>query len=317
MFYQWKKLFNPEIFQGKYKKRNYFEGWYYKLFDSTFMHPLIIIPGISMNQSDSHSFIQIIYQGTEVDYIRYDLTDFRYSEKEFALWIGDNYFTKNQINLHILSNKISIQGKLSFYNRIGFPKTLYHPGIMGPFSYLPIMECYHGIVNIHHQISGKLMIAGESINYDKGYGYIEKDWGTSFPKRWIWFQSSHFPKGKVTVQFSVAEIPFLGTSFEGFLSIFRYKNNIILFATYTGARIRYFYKSDTYLWITIQDLRFCLEIGVVAADGIELKAPIKGIMKRTILETTFATIRVRLSTRQGKLLYEGNGKNTGLEIVGY
>ena len=69
MFYQWKKLFNPEIFQGKYKKRNYFEGWYYKLFDSTFMHPLIIIPGISMNQSDSHSFIQIIYQGTEVDYI--------------------------------------------------------------------------------------------------------------------------------------------------------------------------------------------------------------------------------------------------------
>ena len=27
------KLFNPEIFQGKFKRKSYFEGWYYKIVD--------------------------------------------------------------------------------------------------------------------------------------------------------------------------------------------------------------------------------------------------------------------------------------------
>ncbi len=41
------KLLNPEIFQGQYKKKNYFEGWYYKLIDSSQNNVWAIIPGIS------------------------------------------------------------------------------------------------------------------------------------------------------------------------------------------------------------------------------------------------------------------------------
>ena len=55
------------------------------------------------------------------------------------------------------------------------------PGVMGPFSFVPFMECYHGVVNIDHKISGSLMINNEEIDFTDGYGYIEKDWGKSFP----------------------------------------------------------------------------------------------------------------------------------------
>ncbi|NLP34140.1 MAG: hypothetical protein GX359_02975 [Clostridiales bacterium] len=314
MTYLIKKVFYPEIFQGKYKKKNYFEGWYFKIIDSTTEHALVIIPGISINQEDSHAFVQIMYRGEQVDYIRYKISDFWYSENRFEIMVGDNYFSRYQISLDLQGRKISIKGKLRFSNPITFPKTWYHPGIMGPFSYLPFMECYHGVVNIHHDIYGVLDINGKILDFQGGFGYIEKDWGRSFPKNWIWFQSNHFPAGKTTVMFSVANIPFLGTSFTGFLAIFRYDDHVLLFTTYTGARIGKLYWDDKSLFVSIQDLRFRLEMHVIYSDGGVLKAPLNGKMARTIKESIDSTVGVRLLTRRGKLLYVGTGTNTGFEI---
>lgn len=315
MDYFLKKIFYPEIFQGKNKKRNYFEGWYFKMVDSTGDNPLVVIPGISRNESDSQAFIQVLYQGNQVDYIRYDISDFWYSESHFHIMIGDNYFSNNQMILNIQGPKVQIKGKITFSNAVPFPKTWYHPGIMGPFSYLPFLECYHGVINIHHETNGLLNINGKIYDYQRGYGYIEKDWGKSFPKNWIWFQSNHFPDGKTTVMFSVAKVPFLATAFTGFLAIFRYDKRILLFTTYTGARIRKLYKEDSLLEVVIEDLRFRLEMTVIHSDGGELKAPLYGKMVRTIKECTDAVVRVRLLTRKKKVLYDSSGTNTGFEIT--
>lgn len=314
MFYFLKKIFYPEIFQGKNKKRNYFEGWYFKMVDATGDNSLVIIPGISKNDTDSHAFIQILYRGNQVDYIRYDISDFWYSESHFHIMIGDNYFSRNQIILNLQGQKIQIKGKLTFNNRISFPKTWYHPGIMGPFSYLPFMECYHGVINIHHETNGVLNINGKIFDYQRGSGYIEKDWGRSFPKNWVWFQSNHFPDGRTTIMFSVANIPFLGTSFTGFLAIFRFDKRILLFATYTGARIRKLYWDDSILVVVIEDFRFRLEMTLIHSDGCVLKAPLNGKMVRSIKESTDAVVRVRLLTRKNKVLYDGTATNTGFEI---
>jgi len=63
---------------------------------------------------------------------------------------------------------------------------------MGWYSYIPFMECKHGIVSVNHKISGTLRIDNELIDLNEGKGYIEKDWGTSFPEAWIWIQSNNF-----------------------------------------------------------------------------------------------------------------------------
>jgi len=315
MDYYVTKLFYPEIYQGKNKRKNYFEGWYFKIVDFTGDHPLVIIPGISKNDFDPHAFIQVLYGGNQVEYVRYDITDFWYSESRFHIMIGDNYFSQDQINLNIQGENIKLKGKLTFSNLISFPKAWYHPGIMGPFSYLPFLECYHGVINIHHETNGLLNINGKILDYQRGFGYIEKDWGRSFPKKWIWFQSNHFPNGKTTVMFSVAKVPFLGTSFTGFFAILRYDKRILLFATYTGARIRKLYKEASLLEVVIEDLRFRLEMTVVYTDGGELKAPMNGRMIRTIKECTDAIVRVRLLTRKKRVLYDSTGTSAGFEIM--
>ena len=46
-------------------------------------------------------------------------------------------------------------------------------------------------------------------------GYIEKDWGTSFPNKYFWLQCNDFATGNASIMISVAEIPFLGTKFTG------------------------------------------------------------------------------------------------------
>ena len=44
------------------------------------------------------------------------------------------------------------------------------------------MECYHGIVSMDHTVNGLIEINNEKIDFSEGRGYIEKDWGRSFPQ---------------------------------------------------------------------------------------------------------------------------------------
>lgn len=315
--YRIRKLFHPEIFQGKYKRKRYFEGWYYKLIDPKLENAVAIIPGISIGEDrqDSHAFIQVLYQGSQVAYYRFEPKEFHFNPKRFAIRIGDNYFTEDRIRLNLKGEGLTVTGSLNFHKLIKLPKTLYMPGIMGPFSYLPIMECYHGIVNIHHEITGAVVVGGRKIDFTGGYGYIEKDWGRSFPKTWIWLQSNHFEKQDVTVMFSAARIPWLGGSFPGFISFIRLGGKLIVFASYTHARLLKLDYHGGQVSAIVEDRRYRLELQVRNREGGQLKAPVNGRMDREILESINATIHLRLLTKSGRVVFEGMGTNAGLEIV--
>lgn len=333
--YGLRKLFYPEIFQGKYKKSKYFEGWYYKLIDETMEHAIAIIPGIAIgkNREDAHAFIQVLYNGRQVAYYRYPFRDFRYHRKKFAIKIGQNYFSKSRLYLKIGdesmqgntarqnhkgrdSDALKLSGSLCFRDIISLPKSLFLPGIMGPFTYIPYMECYHGIINIHHRICGKLKVEDRVVDFTGGYGYIEKDWGRSFPKSWVWVQSNHFDNRDATIMLSAARIPWLGGSFLGFLSFLRLGDELYLFATYTGAKLIRLAYVQGCLRASIRDRKYRLELWVTQAQGGgELKAPSMGRMERTIIESIHSVIRVHLYRRSGELIYEGTGRNAGFELV--
>jgi len=70
--YRINKIIHPEIFQGKYQKKHYFEGWYFKVIDSNMEHALAIIPGISIEEKDTHAFIQVLNHESKAEYIRYE-----------------------------------------------------------------------------------------------------------------------------------------------------------------------------------------------------------------------------------------------------
>lgn len=317
LLYRLRKLFHPEIFQGKFKKKHYFEGWYFKLIDQSMEHALAIIPGISMgkNRADSHAFIQILYNGRLVHYYRFDHSAFRYHTGRFAIRIGENYFSESRLSLKLEDHNLKLYGNLIFKNILRLPKSLYLPGIMGPFTYIPFMECYHGIVNIHHDILGAIKIGDKRINFTGGYGYIEKDWGRSFPKTWIWLQSNHFGSRDATIMFSAARIPWMGSAFPGFISFLRMGEKLYLFATYTGAKLIRLDYGHGILKAVLRDRSYRLELSVTQTHGGELKAPSSGRMERTIVESINSEVRVLLFKRSGELLFDGTGTNAGLEII--
>jgi len=158
-------LFHPPVFQGRNKKENYFEGWYFKMAKQD--EVIALIPGIAMG-SDRHSFIQVISSREKKSwYVRFPYEAFKAEKKVFSITIRNNHFTIDGISIDL--------------NPTPFPVTLTKPGIMGWYAYVPFMECFHGVVSTHHNLKGSVKLNGKTSDYTGGTGYIEKDWGTSFP----------------------------------------------------------------------------------------------------------------------------------------
>jgi hypothetical protein len=315
--YSFKRLFNPELFQGVHKRTNYFEGWYYKLIDRQARNAFAVIPGVSFgsNEKERHAFVQILHaEGCGTHYAAFNLSDFRANKKRFEIEIGKNYFTRTQIRLELATDEFDLKGQLFFDGIIPYPKTLFSPGIMGPFSYVPFMECHHGIVSVHHDISGTLNWCGSRIDFNGGGGYIEKDWGTSFPESWIWIQSNHFSGVNATFLFSMAKIPWLGRAFTGLLCFLRLGSKFYIFATYTGARVTVLDHSGDNLSIRVEDRRYQMDIAARRTEGGTLKAPRNGLMTGEITESICAEIDIRLSGKDGRPVFTGKGRNAGLEI---
>ena len=102
---------------------------------------------------------------------------------------------------------------------------------MGWYAFIPFMECYHGVVSANHYTEGYANYKGQKINFNGGKGYIEKDRGISFPESWIWLQANTFADRDVSFFFSVAKIPWLGSSFPGFLCFVYINGNYYRFMT--------------------------------------------------------------------------------------
>lgn len=314
-----KKIFDQGMFQGKYKKRNYFEGWYFKLVDTAEERIIAVIPGVAYSSlsEENKVFIQVIdSKENRTFYFPFKKDEFRFSSKHFHVEIGDNIFTGNKMKLDIRQDGILIQGTLEFHNIIPYPRKLFIPGIMGPFSFLPFMQCYHGVINIQHMVTGKLNIGDNKLDFSPGQGYIEKDWGESFPDWWVWIQSNHFAEEKASFMFSVARIPMLGSHFTGFLLYIYVEGRFFLFTTYNGAKISHLEINKGTIMIKIKNRQYMVEITGLYREGGALKAPRKGIMERRITESVSSDISVILEDHNGNLIYKGQGRNAGIEIVG-
>lgn len=315
--YDWQKIWNPEWFQGNRRKAPYFEGWYFKHVSADGSQIWSFIPGIALDALNPHAFIQVINgRSGQTWYFRYPLEAFAYSGEGFAVSLGGNHFSAREITLDLQKPDIQIRGRIRFVNTTSFPASLARPGIMGWYRYMPFMECYHGVVSLDHTLQGQLWVNEEEVSFANGKGYIEKDWGVSMPKAWIWMQSNHFAEEETSLMLSVARIPWIGYTFTGFLGFFLLKGQRYDFATYTGARIRRVELQDGLLKMVIRTRKFTLELAAQTFRKGPLKAPVMGQMERIIHESIDSELSIRLVNAHGELLYEGFARHCGLELVG-
>ncbi len=315
-FYKLRRILNPAWFQGNLKKKNYFEGWYFKIVSADGKHTWAFIPGISRGENNSHSFIQAINGKTgQTWYFRYEPEAFEFSTNDFDTQVAQSRFTGNWFELNINEGDNRFKGKIKLHNAVRFPVSLVRPGIMGWYRYMPFMECYHGVVSLDHELEGKLLINGREIDFTGGKGYIEKDWGSSMPKAWIWMQTNHFKVPQTSFMLSVARIPWIGNAFTGFLGFMLHQGKLYPFATYTGAKIKTLKVQDEHVEVMIQANDFSVLVRAKNSSKGALKAPAAGEMDRVIHESVDAELFVTLLDKHGQTIFEGSGKNAGLELV--
>jgi hypothetical protein len=305
---------HPGIYHGSQARPPFFEGWYFKLVNQAETRRYAIIPGIILGQ-DSHAFVQVLDGATgQTAYHTYPPEEFQSSTSDFSIRVGPNTFESDRIHLDNPDGPLGVRGDLSFTGVTPWPVSLFSPGIMGWYAWAPRMECYHGVLGFDHIIQGSLAVDGDPVDFSEGRGYIEKDWGQSFPEAWVWFQTNHFEQPGACLTASVANIPWMGSAFRGFIIGFWHEGELLRFATYTGARVEKLAISETHVDWVVSTRRHRLEMRAERAEGGLILGPTKLEMGKRVLETLNARIEARLTHKSGELIFEGIGRHAGLEV---
>ena len=320
MLNQLRTLLDPARYQGRSRHSPYFEGWYFKLVDQAEQQRYAIIPAVFLTEGGEgpHAFIQVLdgVSGS-MTYIPYPLNEFQAAPDRFEVRIGPNLFTSTSMQLDIQHPGLRLQGNVHFVAPQPWPVTLVSPGIMGWYAWVPRMECYHGVVSLDHALQGGFTLNGQALDFSGGRGYIEKDWGQSFPSCWVWMQTNHFEIPGVCLTGSIAMIPWVRQAFRGFIMGLLHQGRLYRFATYTGAKTEHLRVTDAAVSWRITDRLYSLDINAQRSRSVELRGPSKVDMGKRVPETMTAEIEVRLATLRGEqVIFEGRGRNAGLEVAG-
>lgn len=311
-------LYKPYLFQGRKKKNNYFEGWCYKLVSKDTKTEVTFIPGISMGL-DGHSFIQVLVANKQADlsiktYHSFGADDFIYADDPFKITIHHSHFGLEQLDINLVNEDLSIVGQIDIKDILPYQTGSLRPNIMGIFGYINFLPCSHHLVSLSSNIDGVLNIDGEAIDFRDSKLYIEKNWGKSFPKSYVWMQANHFKDDKTSFTFSYADIPLLGLNFRGLVSVLNVKDKQYLFSSYNGAKVKKEDLETTQVIYTIKKKNLRLEITAHQNDFIALSSPRRGRMVSEIKEGLSGKIELRLYENDS-LIYSDTSLHGGIEIM--
>ena len=156
-----------------------------------------------------------------------------------------------------------------------------------------------------------------TIDLAGGRGYCEKDWGRAFPAGYVWMQTNHFTRPRVSLSASIALIPWLRSEFRGFIVGLWVDGTLRRFATHTGARTTLLDIDDSHVRWTIEDPPG----GVLAIEAERRRgglrhAPVRTQMHRRVEETLDARVHVRAVDPAGRVVLDDTGASAGLEVHG-
>lgn len=284
-------MMNNFSYKGVNKDNNYFEGWYINLVDDKQQLSYVVIFGISLYEKDPHSFIQIINgQNNKSDYLRFSVNDFVYNYNSIS--IKDNYLSLHVLKLN--TKKLTIDVTITDHEFLDTNCLI--PGTMGFLKYFPLCA-KHEILYL--QANAKGTITDNNTKYDfDGISYMEKNWGSHFPKQWIWTQTNHFNTQNIQfvliyTKLSIFDIP-------AFFCVLKIKGAEYRFATYNWSKIDILTMNDDHMIVNIcnDDLKLNIKIDNNHND-IPIIAPVKdGHMLKVIGETINTTLTLSL--------YKGN-----------
>lgn len=251
---------------------------------------IAVIFGRAVCGKDKTAFIQIVTRDNSYCE-NFDYEDSSVAKHGFEMHIGLNHVNEQGMTLNIDSEDLEVTAEVKF----GKFKPIKYDA-MGPFRFLPFMECRHMVVSMQHAIRGEISINGVTYTFGDGdVGYIEGDRGKSFPKKYFWSQANH---NDISVSASCAIIPYLGIRFKGTICFIHVKGQEFRLATYLGASVKQFSESKLVIHQGRGNKKLSLEIEALdgkPTNARSLLAPTRGKMNRTIHESVHRTVRYKLT----------------------
>ena len=220
-----------KYYHGAKKRGPYFEGWYLKC-QTREGAALALIPACHIDREGRcGASLQVVADG-QAWWLAYPDAEFRAFGEMFCVRVGRSLFTRRGMCLDIEEDELSLHGTV----RCG-PFTPLRSDIMGPFRFLPAMECAHGVLSMAHPLEGSVTLNGKTLDFSGGVGYIETDRGRSFPERYLWTQCVWQGDRPGSLMLSIATIPLAGLRFTGCICAVCCGGREYRLATYRGARV--------------------------------------------------------------------------------
>lgn len=249
---------------------DYFRGWYFKCQSGS--QTLAVIPAAHRSGRGSSSSIQLITDSGAWTF-DFPYEEYREYKKGFGVGVGENSFDARGMRIHLKNSTCAVEGEVCF-GRL----TPIRYDIMGPFQYVPFMECRHSVVSMRHSVTGEISVNGDIFSFDNGSGYVEGDRGRSFPREYIWTQC-FFDGGSLML--SVAHIPMAGFHFTGVIGVISLHGREYRIASYLGARALKIADQQ----ITVGQGNKLFTARLIEKKPHPLNAPADGRMSRTIHES--------------------------------
>ncbi|NLF29171.1 MAG: hypothetical protein GX592_14860 [Clostridiales bacterium] len=285
-------------FSGAWKRRRYFEGWYFK--QQAEAETVALIPALHVDgQGRASASLQVV-AGTFAQSVPFDAKTFSAERNALRIRLGDSVFSDRGCVLNVDAPGCAVRGNLSFG-----PLTPPNGDIMGPFRFVPGMECRHSVFSLRHRVDGEIAINGRRIAFENASGYIEGDRGASFPRRYLWTQCSW---GGNSLMLSVAEIPYLGMRFTGLTGFVFFEGREHRVATYLNAKLPMIADGAA----VVRQGPLALSVELLEGGGHELLAPEGGGMTRIIRENICCRARYRCRIG-GKPLFEFESDRASFE----
>lgn len=281
-------------------KKDAFEGWFCKIDDPKNGLLLSIIWGYSTHRETKHAFIQ--FQDSlkhDTTYISYPIEELNWKEDPFVLQIGNNELSQSGMILDFEMDGISLRGDFQFSSFSPIKKSFLKPNIMGWLTYFP-NECNHSIISMKHKVSGDLKIGNQSWKIHDADGYIEKDWGTGFPKEYVWAQANDWNDSSVV--FSYATVPILGKFAKGFFLVLHHNGKEYRFSSIEGSKLTDFNVSKDSFSAIIKKRGIRLILKAKQSNPVALASPEQGEMKSKIKESLDGSLEITIEIKNQNII---------------
>lgn len=272
-------------YKGPGNRTAYFEGWYFKL-SLNAATTLSLIPSVHEHGEFSYASLQwILSTGHDVKSwaVTYPKGSFKLTLQPFHLVLGASYFTETDIRIEEDDLQLSVHFKTMNH---------YTGDIMGPFRHFhQSMPCSHGLLvtNGVAQVSIQSpLVQGE---FTSGI-YVEKDWGDTFPNRYIWCQAN-FPNQNAYFFFSIATVKVNLINFTGFIANLTLQEKNYTFATWNLSECRVL-GDPTDIRIGLARGNRMLKARIRPQHSVHLNSPVQGMMDSTIRESLSAPLELKL-----------------------